>query len=64
MDGIKKNVSALIIDCLISQIVLSCNVCNVLKVNTHEPLNIVKNMYEVVSKLYFKNNRKYRNVGK
>ena len=34
-----------------------CNVCSVLKINTHEQMNIFRNMHKIVSKLYFKNNQ-------
>ena len=43
---------------LISPMVRSFNVCNVLKINSYDRLNIVRNMHKVVSKLYFENNHK------
>ena len=66
-DGIKKSphdATALNIARLRSPMARSCNVCNVLKFDTHERFNIAKNMHKSVSKLHFKNNpRKYHNVG-
>ena len=59
-DGIKKrlhNANTLSIARLISPILRSFNVYNVLKLNTHEQVNIVRNMHKIVSKQFFKNNQ-------
>ena len=59
-DGVKKkilhNAKVLNSACLISPMAWSFDVCKVLKLNTYDQVNIERNMYKVVSKLYFKNN--------
>ena len=50
------NAKVLNIACLISPMAWSFDICKVLKLNTYDQVNIERNMYKVVSKLYFKNN--------
>ena len=68
-DGIKKttttkrkkpcpgNANASNIAHLLSWMVRMYNVCNILKLDTHERLNIVRIILEIISKLYFRNNQ-------
>ena len=66
-DGIKKKenqknrphiANALNITGLISPMVRSCNVWNVLKLDVHEQMNVVGNMHKyIVRKLYLKNSQ-------
>ena len=40
-----------------SQMVQSCKVCNLLKLDTHWRMNIIRNIYKIVSKLHLKNDQ-------
>ena len=53
------NANALNISRLISPMIRLCNVCNVLKLDTHAEMEmiIVRNMHKIIRKLYFKNNQ-------
>ena len=50
------NAKVLNIARLISPMIRSFNVCNVLRLNTYDGANIVRNIHKVVSRLCFKNN--------
>ena len=56
------NTGALNIVHLISPMVRSFNVCNLLKLNAYDQVNIVKNMQKIISRLYFKNTVKISKI--
>lgn len=51
------NANPLNITHLISSVVQLFNICNVLKLDPHEWMNIIKNVHKIVSELYFWNNQ-------